>query len=330
MAAGRGALTLAIGGLVFVWLASAPLAQRAADADAALEVLPVQGGVHLIGTERGNVTVHVSEEGVLLVDSGAAADTDAILAAVRRISPEPIRFIINTSSAAEHVAGNAALAAAGENLSRPVGAEAALRPRGASILAHEHVLGRMSAESNAPGALPFAAWPTETYFTARRTLSFGAEPIEIIHAPGAHSDGDSIVFFRKADVISAGDIIDMTRYPVIDVRRGGTIQGTVDALNRIIELTIPRFNQMGGTRVVPGRGRITDEADVVEYRDMMTIIRDRIAGLVARGAPVEEVIAARPTLDYDGLYGAAAGPWTTRSFVEAVYRSLKEIARAQP
>ena len=144
----------------------------------------------------------------------------------------------------------------------------------------------------------------------------------MLHQPAAHTDGDSIVFFRRSDVISTGDIFLTTGYPFIDRENGGTFQGIIDALNRIVDLTVPADRQEGGTMVIPGRGRLCDEADVVEYRDMLTIIRDRIRYMVEQGASLREVLDARPTLDYDGRYGADSGLWTTEQFVTAIYAEM--------
>ena len=149
------------------------------------------------------------------------------------------------------------------------------------------------------------------------------EPIEMIHQPAAHTDGDLMVFFRKSDVIVAGDVFSTDRYPVIDAKRGGTLGGVLDGLNRLIDLAIPEYNSMGGTRVIPGHGRIANEIDLVEYRDAMTIIADRITQLVLEGKTLEQVKAAGVSLDFDGVYGATSGPWTTDMFVEAVYREIK-------
>ena len=167
-------------------------------------------------------------------------------------------------------------------------------------------------------------WPTDTFFTARKNFWYGGEPIEMWHQPAAHSDGDLIVFFRKSDVIVAGDVIAADRYPYIDAKNGGTIQGIIDGLNRIISMAVPEYNQQGGTRVIPGHGRIMNQSDVVEYRDMATIIRDRIAMLVKQGKTLEQVKAMHPTLDYDGNYGSTTGPWTTDMFIDAVF---KEVTR---
>ena len=150
----------------------------------------------------------------------------------------------------------------------------------------------------------------------RKICTSTTSPSYLLHQPAAHTDGDSLVFFRGSDVISTGDIFVTTSYPVIDLDRGGSIQGVIDSLNRIIDLTVPAALQEGGTLVVPGHGRICDEADVVEYRDMVTIIRDRIADMLKRGMTLDQVKAARPTEDYDPRYGSSS------AFVEAVYRSL--------
>jgi glyoxylase-like metal-dependent hydrolase (beta-lactamase superfamily II) len=191
----------------------------------------------------------------------------------------------------------------------------------APIIAHEGVMRRMSAPTGQQPARVFAAWPTSTYFNNKKTLFVGDDPIEIYAHRGV-TDGDSIVFFRRSDVISAGDLFMTDRYPVIDLERGGGVQGVLDGLNRIIDLAIPRFNQQGGTLVIPGHGRIGNESDVVEYRDMLTIVRDRVRAMIAQRMTLDQVKAARPTLDYDGVYGTASGPWTTAMFVEALYRDL--------
>jgi glyoxylase-like metal-dependent hydrolase (beta-lactamase superfamily II) len=192
----------------------------------------------------------------------------------------------------------------------------------AEIFAHENVLNRMSAPTGHAPPTPTAAWPTTTFFIDTKEFFFNDEAVQILHQPAAHTDGDSIVFFRRSDVVATGDLFVTTGYPLVDLQRGGSIQGVIDALNRILDITIPASQQEGGTMVIPGHGRLCDEADVVEYRDMVTIIRDRIRDQIQRGLTLEQVKASRPTRDYDGRYGATTGPWTTDMFVEAVYRSL--------
>jgi glyoxylase-like metal-dependent hydrolase (beta-lactamase superfamily II) len=195
---------------------------------------------------------------------------------------------------------------------------------------HRPGRGRRFPHTGREQPLPLAFWPTVTFFTAKRTLYFNDEPIELLWQPAAHSDGDLLVFFRRSDVVVAGEVFNVDTFPVIDVARGGSIQGEIDALNRIIDITVPRLNQMDGTRVIPGHGRICNEAEVVEYRDMVTIVRDRVKALRDKGQTLEQTLAARPAYEYEPLYGSDRGPWTTRMFVEAVYRSLPPAAAQKP
>lgn len=282
------------------------------------EVVHAQGQVHMIAGAGGNVTALIGPQGVMLVDAGRQDASERLLTALRALTPLPIHFILNTSADPEHVGGNAAMAKAG----RPMPGSNQVAYPEAPIYAHENVHRRMSASG--PGAQAYAVpfWPTVTFFTAKRTLYFNDEPIELLWQRAAHTDGDLFVFFRRSDVISAGDILDMENFPAIDLARGGSIQGEIDALNRLIDMAIPRMNQMDGTRIIPGHGRLTNEADVVEYRDMVTIIRDRVQALVERGSSLAQVQAARPAYEYEPLYGSDRGPWTTAMFVEAIFRSL--------
>ena len=240
-----------------------------------------------------------------------------------------MRYIVDTHAHSDHVGGNEALAKmgstiAGGNVVGDIGRSAG---QGATVIAHDEVLNRMSA-APAPGqavnqpAIPFGALPTDTYAGVEKDVFFNGEGIQLLHQPSAHTDGDTIVFFRRSDVVSTGDIFTPERYPVIDLQRGGNIQGVVAGLNLIIDLTIPEEKQEGGTMVIPGHGRLCDEADVVEYRDMVTIIRDRVQNMIAKGMTLDQVKAARPTEDYDPLYGTDK-VWTPDKFVEAVYKSLQ-------
>lgn len=305
---------------------SAPSMPTESDPDKiAITVLPVQGNVYLLASPIGNTTVQVGESSVTVVDTQIAALSGKILEAIKKISNKPIRYVINTSFDPDRTGGNAEIAKAGNsvggsNISRDLGAEAVM---GAAIIAHENVLTRLSAPTGAKSVLPSDAWPTDTYATPKYEI-FDGEAIQVIHEPAAHSDGDSIVFFRRSDVISTGDIFSTVTYPVIDRANGGSVAGELAALNRLIDLTVPRDKQEGGTYVVPGHGRIADEADLVEYRDMVTVIRDRIADLIHQGKTLAEVKAAHPTLDYDGRYSVSSSPWTADKFIDAMYADLSQ------
>jgi cyclase len=288
-----------------------------------LHTLHVQGNVYMIVGAGGNVTAQVGSDGVLLVNSGAAQNTGQLLAEVRKLSTGPIRYLINTDVGADHVGGNekvfeAGSSVAGGNVTGDIG-DAGV---GAAVIAHAAVLDRMSAPTGSNAPAPAKAWPNDTFFTKEKKIFFNGEAIEIIHIPAAQTDGDSIVFFRRSDVIATSDLYVTTSYPIVDRQRGGNIQGVLDGLNRVIDISVPADKEEGGTYVIPGHGRLADQADVVEYRDMVTIIRDRIQDGVKKGLSLEQVKAAQPTLDYDAVFGSSNGSWTTDSFIEAVYKSL--------
>jgi glyoxylase-like metal-dependent hydrolase (beta-lactamase superfamily II) len=170
--------------------------------------------------------------------------------------------------------------------------------------------------------LPSAALPTDTFFNARKDMLFNGDAIQMFHQPAAHTDGDLLVHFRRADVLATGDLFTTVMYPFIDEANGGTIDGYIKALNNIIAITVPSNVNEGGTMVVPGHGRLTDEQDVVEYRDMVTIIRDRIREYVTRGMTLDQVKARKPTLDFDPRYGMDTGFWTTSMFIEVIYKQM--------
>jgi glyoxylase-like metal-dependent hydrolase (beta-lactamase superfamily II) len=294
-------------------------------------VLPIQGNVYLLATGGGNVTAQIGPEGVLLVDTAAAAMSDAVLAAIRKLSDQPIRWIVNTAFDADHTGGNAPLERAGsatpQNQFGSGRAFPGALPSGATIVAHESVLSRMSAPTGETPPAPQAAWPVATYFGEGRELFFNGEAIQVFHEPSAHTDGDSIVYFRHSDVICAGDIFNMDGFPVIDLKTRGTINGVIAGLNHVLDIAIPREKQEGGTYVVPGHGRIGDEADVVAYRNMVTIIRDRIRDMMKKGMTLTQIKAAKPTAGYDRRWSTPA--WTSDMFVEAAYATLTPPAAAQ-
>jgi glyoxylase-like metal-dependent hydrolase (beta-lactamase superfamily II) len=289
----------------------------------------VQGNVHVVLGAGANIAVQVGNLGSIIVDTGAAQNAEQVLAAVRQLTPRPVRYIINTHPHGDHVGGNERIGASGVPLSgrgvAQVGAGNAA-PR-AEIIAHEETLNRMSAPAGSLPPFPVAAWPTATFSGTHKEFFYNGEGVQIVHMPSAHTDGDSLVFFRRSDVIVTGDVFSTVSYPVIDAQRGGGISGVLDGLNQLLALVIAGEKTEGGTMLVPGHGRISDEADLVEYRDMVTIIRDRIQDMVKRGLTLAQVKAANPTMEYDGLYGNAPG-WTKDQFVEAVYNNLKAAGTA--
>ncbi len=289
-----------------------------------IQIVPVQGSVYLLAGAGSNIIVQVGPEAVMVVDSNEAAMSPKVLAAIRTLSSAPIRYIVNTSSDPDHVGGNEALAKSAE------GSVNALLGQGARVYAHENTFTRMANPRDGSAAMPTAILPTDAFTAAKKTMFVTGEPVEMIHQPSAHTDGDLIVFFRKSDVVATGDIFVLNGYPVIDTARGGTLQGVIDALTRIIDITIPEFNAMGGTRVIPGHGRIANEIDVVEYRDMLTIIRDRIQLIAEEGGTLQDVKAANVTLDYDGVFGLTNGSWTTDRFLETAFKELSaQVAKTK-
>jgi cyclase len=278
----------------------------------------VQGNVWMIPGAGANIAMQVGKEGVMLVDTGAAGMTDAVLTAIREVSNGPIRYVVNTSITADHIGGNAVIATLPGGVTKGQG-----RGPTAGITAHENVLLRMSTpgpDKKAP--YPTDAWPTDGYISARRDLFFNGEPIDIIHMPAAHSDGDTIVYFRGSNVLVSGDVFTTTGFPLIDRKLGGSAKGTLDALNIMLDITVPENMQEGGTYVIPGHGRVCDEADLVEYRDMLHEIRDRMENLVnVQHLTLEQVKAKRPLLGWEGRYSRPE--WTTDMFVEALYEEYK-------
>jgi cyclase len=288
-----------------------------------LEVLPAQGMVYMIAGPGGNTTVQAGHEAVVVVDTQTAEAGEALLAEIGALSSKPIRHIINTSADAHHTGSNELLSRAGTY----VRLMTTFDPRGesadAAIVAHINVLMSMNSSR---AAIPAAAWPSDTYFTDGWEFFVNSEAVRLLHVPQAHSDGDSIVFFRKSDVVSTGDIYNTDRYPQFDVERGG-INGIIEGLNMIVDLTIPGENQNGGTVVIPGHGRLSDETEVVNYRDMVTIVRDRIQALIDADLSLRQVQAERPTRDYDGIYAGADGAWTPEEFVAAIFADLNGVDR---
>ncbi len=269
--------------------------QHAAFAD--VEVLPVQGNIYLIATRSDNITVQIGPTGVLMVDTGTADLSNKVQAIIRSMSEKPLRYIIDTDLHPEHTGGNEALARFGgaedeRNIRNTPGD---LEGQIVKILAHDNVLQRMVNPPPGQPEIPFISQPGDTYFGGSKDLYFNGESIQLLHQPAAHTDGDTMVYFRRSDVISAGDIYVTDSYPTIDLANGGSLQGIIDGLNRLLDLAIPEHHEEGGTYIIPGRGRISDEFDVLEYRDMVTIIRDRIQDAIRKGMTLAQACGSRPT-----------------------------------
>jgi glyoxylase-like metal-dependent hydrolase (beta-lactamase superfamily II) len=314
----KNVLRSAVGLGVCALLSSSIAAQ-----DGGLDVVKVRKNFYMIAGAGGNIGVQIGSDGIVLVNAGAAATTDKVLAALKQLTDLPIRYIIDADAGADFVGGNEKLARAGYTIfTNALGNPAALQAMtggGASILSHDSVLRRMAA---AKPAYASNAQPNEAFFTPRKAIRMNDEGIEILYQPAAHSNADSFVLFRSSDVVVAGDVIDMTRFPVIDLTNGGSIQGEIDALNKLIDLTIaptPFIYKDVGTYVIPGHGRVSEQMEVVDYRDMVVLVRDVVADLMKQGKTLDQIKAAHPALPYETRYG---GKTSTNAFVEAVYKSL--------
>ena len=293
--------------------------------DGEIHVLPVSGNVYMLLGDGGNIVVETGDEGPFVVDTGAGQLSAKVIEAIHKLSDKPIQFIANTSFLPDRTGGNMQLRASGKDPSL-VGSffsrQFANAGAEATIIGHQNVQTRM-----VQAKLPEAGWPTDTFLNDRRRKNYNGNAIEILHEPSAITDGDTIVHFRQADVIASGDIFNTTQYPFIDIKDGGSVQGEINALNDILNRTVFLHEGQGGTLVVPGHGFLSDEHEVVEYRDMLVIVRDRVRAMIKNGAMLDQVKAARVTADYDTRYGANTGPWTTDMFVEALYTSLKQAAK---
>lgn len=305
-----------------VWCAAVP-ALAGAQPNSELDVLHVQGNIYMIAGAGGNITVQTGDMGVLVVDTGLAGRSDAVIAAIRKLSDKPLQYIINTHFHPDHTGGNVALRNFGVTITGAnVTGNLTDARLGAAIIAHENVLNRMSAPTGKVSPTPPDAWPTDTFVSGQKEIYFNGEPVQAIYQKAAHTDGDSIVFFRHSDVISTGDIFVTTSYPFIDVDHGGSIQGELDALNHLLDMVIPKHDEEGGTYLIPGHGRICDEADLLEYRDMVTIVRDRVKDAIKNGMTLNQVKEAGFTKDWDARYDTKTGIGSASSFIEAVYKNL--------
>ena len=307
--------------------ASALHAQQGRADTAEIKAHHVQGKIHMLVGAGANVLISVGDDGVLVVDSGVAGMSEKLLAKINDVSGgKPIRLVINTHYHPDHTGGNELIAKSGGAIVAGNFAQQINSRTGgggtAFIFAHENTLRHFELAPAGQTAPPVGAWPTDVFYGKRKDFSFNGEAVVMLFEPNAHTDGDILVHFRGSDVVAAGDVYINTSYPTIERASGGAINSYLTALNNLLEVTVPLDKQEAGTFVVPGHGRLADEADVVEYRDMLTIIRDRVEGLKKGGMTLQQVIAARPTLDYDGRYAAEKGPGSAAAFIESVYAGV--------
>jgi glyoxylase-like metal-dependent hydrolase (beta-lactamase superfamily II) len=288
-----------------------------------VNVLQVRDDIYMLVGQGGNITMQVGDDGILVVDTQFARMSDAIVETIREISDQPIRYIINTHYHGDHIGGNGNLRRVGDTVigGNMPGAVPYAEGGGAQVVAHENVLLRLS---GALGGDPVDSelWPTNTFFNDEKRLYYNGEGIRIVYMPAAHTDGDVVVFFRRSDVIAAGDFFRTAGWPRIDADAGGSYRGTIDALNELVDLMIPVYGQDGGTLVIPGHGRLSGLGDVLDFREMAIVIGDRIENMIEAGMSLEQVVAARPAMDYEPVYGSPGNPEVTDQFVESVYTSL--------
>jgi len=293
-----------------------------------LVVIPIQGNIWMIGGAGANIAMQISDEGIMLVNAGSEAASDRVISELGKWTPRRLRWIIDTSGDMDLTGGNEKVA---KSITPVVAAAANAGPgnaggfngAGAGIIAFENVLNRMSAPTGQTASRSTDAWPTDTFFTPRKNIYYGGEPIEMHYVPAAHTDGDILVFFRKSDVLVAGEVLPGDSFPMIDAEKGGSIQGVLDGLNKIVGTAVAQDNMQGGTRIITGHGRVYNETDAVEYRDTCTIVRDRVVAMVKKGATLDQVKAAKVTLEYDAQYGKLP-TWTSDMFVEEIYKEASK------
>jgi glyoxylase-like metal-dependent hydrolase (beta-lactamase superfamily II) len=330
----EAALAFAAAAVVSIGLAAAPRGAQGTSAPQRqsfdIRALPVQGfnttRMYMLVGAGGNIAVQIGEEGVLLVDTGTAPASDAVMAAIRTLTDKPIRYIVNTHAHPDHVGGNAAIvkASGGQRTDVGGGNGGPVNPDGVIVVAHQNTVDQMLSPPRGQMPYPEFAVAQSSFYTADKQLHFNGEAVEMWWHPSAHTNGDILVYFPRSDVVVAGDFLHTETYPIFEVAAGGRLQGMLNGLNQIIDLAVPQFNQVGGTRIVPGHGRLCTESDVVELRDMATIVRDRIQYMIRKNMTLEQVKAARPTADYDPVYGTSTGMWSTDRFIETVYADLKK------
>ena len=283
--------------------AAAPLAAQAGLDTVQIRTLPLGKGVYLLMGSGGNMALSVGSDAALLVDDQFAPLSARILAAVKAVTDKPVRFVVNTHWHGDHVGGNENLAATG-----------------AVIVAHDNVRTRMSVEhfnellnSRTPASPP-AALPVVT-FSETVAFHLNGEEIHVVHVPPAHTDGDAIIHFSAANVLHLGDVYFNGRYPFIDLSSGGSFEGVINAVNAGLRYV------NDSTKVIPGHGALATRADLVAYRDVLVKIRDRVAALIKQGKTKEQVVAAKPSAEWDAAWGT--GFMKPDVFLGVVYDSMK-------
>lgn len=291
-----------------------------------------QGSVWLMaGEPRGsNVAVQVGDQGILVVDTGVRdmaktlAEQIAQMSQGRGDEPKIIRYVINTDGLPDHIGGNEVIRAAGSTV--VAGNFAFDNPglaSGATVIASQNLLARLVQESASGSAdAAQALWPTDTEDFDTYNMHFNGEAVQLFHPHNATTDGNLMVMFRRSDVLVTGDVVDMTSWPIIDVARGGTIDGELVALNHIIDMSVPEDKEEGGTLIIPGHGRLADQSDVVYYKNDVTTVRNRVQYYKNQGKTLQQVLDIKPSWDFDERFGHDSGPWTTRQFIEAIYKTL--------
>ena len=280
----------------FLMLAPAAGAQQQQDFSAVqIKATKLAPNVFTLEGQGGTIGALVGPDGVFLVDSQFAPLTDKIVAAVKQITDRPIRFLVNTHQHPDHTGGN-------ENFAK----------LGVALISRDELRGRLAAATGR-GAVPPAALPMLTY-KGGVTLHMNGEEVRLIAVPAAHTDGDTMIHFVKADVLMTGDFYRSAGYPNIDRTNGGTLKGMIDGFNAIINLAGPN------TRIVPGHGAVVDEKAVEAHRDMAIALRDRVAALIKKGQTQEQILATKPTADYDAK---VPSPGTTgERFIGQLYAEL--------
>jgi glyoxylase-like metal-dependent hydrolase (beta-lactamase superfamily II) len=329
-------LLLSGAGLAAVAPAAAQAASASTAAGASVSVLQAAPDVYMLTVDGVNIGVEVGPDGPVVVDTGPASASQAVVAAIRKLSDKPIRFVIDTSADADLVGGNGSVANAGLSLAMidpfSAGQTRQLAGRisspdagtGAPIIARQAVLVQLVSQTGADysnGGLP-----SDTFTRPQDTFYVNDGPVEVVSLPGAHTDGDSAVRFDRADAVVAGAVFDQTRFPVIDLAHGGSVQGEINALNQLLNTLVfghtPVLANTGGTVIMPSRGPLSDQDDLVGYRDMVATVSARIQYYIAQGKTFQQIQAADPAQGFHSRYGSDSGSWTTSDFIEAVYKSL--------